>query len=152
MVEINGIGVNAQVGAQGGTSWVKREMQDDPRCGRSPTLAERARKMVDEINAKMVELSRKDISEYVLKYPTKQSYTFDMKRFIGKTMDQECTEKAYADLGEWLAEEGFTFDTQRNRQAALLSTFAGSRRIQTHTNFSDPKRDGYSDLTYYITW
>ena len=148
MVEINGIGVNAQAGS--GTSWVKRETQDDPRCGRSPTLAERARKLVDEINAKMVEASRKDISEYVLKYPTKQSYTFDMKRFIGKVMDQECTEKAYADLGEWLAEEGFTFDTQRNRQAALLNTFAGSRRIQT--TFSDPKRDGYSDLTYYITW
>lgn len=149
MVEINGIGVNAQAGS--GTSWVKRETQDDPRCGRSPTLAERARKLVDEINAKMLEASRKDISEYVLKYPTKQAYTFDMKRFIGKNMDQECTEKAYADLGEWLAEEGFTFDTQRNRQAALLNTFAGSRRI-TGSNFSDPKRDGYSEFTYYITW
>lgn len=148
MVEINGIGVNAQAGS--GTSWVKRETQDDPSCGRSPTLAERARKLVDEINAKMVEASRKDISEYVLKYPTKQSYTFDMKRFIGKVMDQECTEKAYADLGEWLAEEGFTFDTQRNLQAARIATSFNSRRV--HTNFSDPKRDGYSDLTYYITW
>ncbi|WP_426770795.1 hypothetical protein [Enterobacter cloacae complex sp. 363J6] len=148
MVEINGIGVNAQAGS--GTQWVKRETQDDPRCGRSPTLAERARKLVDEINAKMVEASRKDISEYVLKYPTKQAYTFDMKRFIGKTMDQECTEKAYADLGEWLAEEGFTFDTQRNLQAARIATSFNSRRV--HTNFSDPKRDGYSDLTYYITW
>lgn len=148
MVEINGIGVNAQAGS--GTSWVKRETQDDPRCGRSPTLAERARKMVDEINAKMVEVSRKDISEYVLKYPTKQAYTFDMKRFIGKNMDQECTEKAYADLGAWLLEEGFTFDTQRNLQAARIATSFNSRRV--HTNFSDPKRDGYSDLTYYITW
>lgn len=148
MVEINGIGVT-QAGS--GTQWVKRETQDDPRCGRSPTLADRARKLVSEINAKMVEESRNDIHAYVLKYPTKQSYTFDMKRFIGKVMDQECTEKAYADLGEWLTEEGFTFDTQRNRQSALLNTFANSRRI-TGSNFNDPKRDGYSDLTYYITW
>lgn len=146
MVEINGIGVNAQVG--NGISWVKRETQDDPRSGRTPTLAERARKLVGEINSKMVEASRNDISEYVLKYPTKQTYTFDMKRFIGRTMDQECTEKAYADLGEWLISEGFVFETHLSKQSKLAASYNATHR---HRNFSDP-RDGYSDFTYYITW
>lgn len=142
MVEINGIGVV-------GVTPAKCSQKDDPRCGRSPTLAERARKLVDDMNAKMVEESRNDITAYVLKYATKQSYIFDMKRFVGSNMGQECTQKAFDDLGEWLKSEGFTFDTQTNRINSLLAypTRYPSRRIQ-----GNKEREVYSEFTYYITW
>lgn len=140
MVEINGIGVV-------GVTPSKYSQKDDPRCGRSPTLAERARKLVDDMNAKMVEESRNDITAYVLKYATKQSYIFDMKRFIGSNMGQECTQKAFDDLGEWLKSEGFTFDTQTNRISSLIQTRYPSRRIQVNN-----EREVYSEFTYYITW
>ncbi|AGJ71646.1 hypothetical protein Lw1_gp240 [Escherichia phage Lw1] len=142
MVEINGIGVV-------GVTPANRSQKDDPRCGRSPTLAERARKLVDDMNAKMVEESRNDITAYVLKYATKQSYTFDMKRFVGANLGQECTQKAYDDLGEWLKSEGLTFDTMANRLNAYSNYPSGirSRRIQTSND-----RDVYSEFTYFITW
>lgn len=140
MVEIDGIGVV-------GVTPAKCSQKDDPRCGRSPTLADRARKLVDDMNAKMVEESRNDITAYVLKYATKQSYIFDMKRFVGSNMGQECTQKAFDDLGEWLNSEGFTFDTQTNRISSLIQTRYPSRRIHVNN-----EREVYSEFTYYITW
>lgn len=139
MVEINGVGVVGVTPA--------KNSQNDPRCVRSPTLAERARKLVDDMNAKMVEESRNDITAYVLKYATKQSYIFDMKRFVGSNMGQECTQKAFDDLGEWLNSEGFTFDTQTNRISSLIQTRYPSRRIHVNN-----EREVYSEFTYYIAW
>lgn len=141
MVEINGIGVNPNA--------VMITSKNDPRCGRSPTLAERARKLVEETNGKMFETCREEITRNILSFPTKQSYTFDMKRFIGTTMGQECTKRAFDMVGEWLSEEGLTYETQASRTSVAIQ-HAMSRRISGSTTV--PERTGYSEYTYFITW
>lgn len=133
MVEINGIGVKATIGVNNCAS----------RPTKNPTLAERARKLVNDTNAKMVASSVQEITDYVLRYPTKQSLIFDMKRHVGNAMSQECTQRAFNDVGEWLTKEGLTWKSQAQIDAA---------KFQPRGFNSQQDRSIYSQYTYHIEW
>ncbi|AAX78774.1 hypothetical protein RB43ORF252w [Escherichia phage RB43] len=73
-----------------------------------------------------------------------------MKRFVGTTMGQECTKRAFDMIGEWLTEEGLTYETQAVRTSAAIQYAMSNRRISGNAPVTE--RTGYSEYTYFITW
>lgn len=138
MTEVKAIGA-MKVTQNTETGW-----KCSPSPARTPTLAERARKLAKELNDRMVAESRKQIETIVLQYPTRYQYVFDMKKHIGAAMGQSCTEQAYKDLGEWLKAEGFAVDTQQNKTAEAIKSISFNQRNDT--------RSAFSEFTYYISW
>lgn len=84
-----------------------------------------------------------------------RSYTFDLKKFIGDKFKIECPESLYSEIESWLNDEGFTFDTQRNRNTRDINTAINMRWAKYHNPIVDtPKNDKrlYSDMTFFIKW
>lgn len=136
---------------------------ETPVEGRSPTLAERAREIINDQNAKMIEHARDAITKGVLKHATQQSLVYDMKHDIGSCLGIECTRYAFQRIAEWLEEEGLTFDTEEKRAAAKITNSLASKYNQSYRNQEEREVFGFkiperktdrrvSEFTFYISW
>ncbi|CAD5241033.1 hypothetical protein POFPNCPI_00017 [Klebsiella phage vB_KpM-Mild] len=136
---------------------------ETPVEGRSPTLAERAREIINDQNTKMIEHARDTITKGVLKHATKQNLIYDMKHDIGSCLGIECTRYAFQRVSEWLEEEGLKFDTEEKRNAAKITNSLASNYNQTYRNHEEREVFGFniperktdrrvSEFTFYISW
>lgn len=111
-----------------------------------PRLADRAKELVKQQNDAMFSSSIRHIEQVVMKDAYKQQFSFDMKRFIGDTMNKECTDAAFVMVQKWLKDEGFVVETEEHRLTNPICASFSSRRIQS--NYSHK----FSPKTLHISW
>lgn len=110
-------------------------------------VAQKADDRYKEIYNKTIEFLIANITENAVK----REYTFDLKKFIGDKFKIECSESLYTEIQQWLADEGFNFDTQRNK----TNTEIEQRWCWSKYDIAPPPKNRnqpYSNMTFFINW
>lgn len=107
-------------------------------------VAQKADDRYNEIYNKTIEFLVANITENAVK----REYPFDLKKFIGDKFQIECPESLYTEIQQWLVDEGFNFDTQRNKTNTEIE------QRWSKYDMAPPPKNRYqpSDMTFFIKW
>jgi len=118
-----------------------------------PKLAETVRELADARYKEIIDSVIGHLTTKITNSASDRKATFDMCKWVGGKFGSECTRSMFDDISRWLAEEGFTFDTQLMRNSAeMVNSFNSggysSRRIAPPPSL----KNEYSQYTFFIKW